>query len=69
MLGMADLGEEDRRAHLRKRVAKTEDQATSHVNLPVGGEGRNNGAHTHDEAADGDWDFTSNPLRQEWTAN
>lgn len=31
VLGMADLSEQQRRAHLRERVAETEQETTTHV--------------------------------------
>lgn len=39
MLRMADLGEENRRAHLSEGVTESKDETTSKVDLPVGGEG------------------------------
>jgi hypothetical protein len=65
MLRMADLGKQDGRAHLSEGVAEAENEATSEVDLPVGGEARDQGTSNHDSAASGDWDLTANSLGEE----
>jgi hypothetical protein len=67
VLRVADLSEQNGRAHLRETVSETENQTTSEVDVPVGGKGRNDRSNDHDGTADGNWDLTSEPLSDERT--
>ena len=65
MLGMADLGEENGRAHLGERVTEPKDKPATHVDLPVRRKGRDKSTSNHDGATDGDWNLATGPLGEE----
>jgi len=62
VLGVTNLGEEDRRAHLGETVAETQNKTTSHIDLPVGSEGRDESTSDHYGTANGDGNFSTPPF-------
>lgn len=65
VLGVADLGQQHGRTHLREGVAETEDEAAAHVHVVAGGEGSEHGTDDHESAADHDGGLTADPVRNE----
>lgn len=66
MLRMANLGQKNGRAHLSEGVTETENETTSEVDLPCGGETRDEATSNHDSAARGDGNLTTKSLSVEW---
>jgi hypothetical protein len=65
MLRKADLSEKNWRAHLSERVAETEDETTSKVDLLGGREGRNESATDHDSATSSNGNLAAKSLSKE----
>lgn len=65
VLGVADLGQQHGRTHLREGVAETKDETTAHVHVVAGGESSEHGTDNHEGTADHDGGLTADSVRNE----
>jgi hypothetical protein len=69
MLGMGDLGEKHRRANLRQRVAKTEQNTTAGKHAVAVRSTLDSGTANHDDAANGDGELTAETIGEDRTVH